>query len=222
MVANPGSAVAGSTGNALAFIYTEGGANARGTVSLSIPSGRTTPTKKGPATGPGRLSVSAKSCAKAKVGKIKGLGPWTVSVAISCQAGKGFSLGYGDVTVPTTAGPVTFPSALKVGKTTAPLSQSPSITIGPGPLDHLVIQGSLSSVAPYRGEGATNALYEGPFTSQYTAQGFDQYGNSIGDVTDETSFSVGGGSCSSNSCMVFSDGPETLSEPTGPLRAIPR
>jgi hypothetical protein len=177
---------------------------------LSIPSGWTAPTNKGAATGPGRLSVTATSCSKAKVGKVKGHGPWTVSVAISCQAGKGFSLGYGDATVPTTAGPVTFPSSLKVGKTTEPLDQSPSITIGPGPLDHLVLQGSRSSVAPYRGLGAPNALYEGIFTSQYTAEGFDQYGNDIGDVTNDATYAVGGGSCSFNSCMVFSDGPETV------------
>ena len=80
------------------------------------------------------------------------------------------------------AGPHTV-TATKAGKTgTAALQVTASA------LDHIVISPSSTSIAA----GATQ---------QYTAQGFDSSGNSLGDVTSGTTFSIGpDGSCTGNVC----------------------
>src|SRR5207253_2140655 len=44
----------------------------------------------------------------------------------------------------------------------------------------------------------------------YTAQGFDQYGNTLGDVTGATMFSITDGSCSGANCTANLAGPHTV------------
>jgi hypothetical protein len=51
---------------------------------------------------------------------------------------------------------------------------SATLTVTPGPLDHLVLTPSSSTTSP----------------QTYTAEGFDQYNNSRGDVTLDTHFTI--------------------------------
>ena len=60
--------------------------------------------------------------------------------------------------------------------TDAGKTASASLTVNPGPLDHLVLSPASASIAA----GGSQS---------YTASGFDQYGNSRGDVTGSTTFS---------------------------------
>ena len=60
--------------------------------------------------------------------------------------------------------------------------------VAPGPIDHLVITPSQSTVQ------------SGQWAS-FLAEGFDQYGNDLGDVTASTLFGVSPeGRCSNNDC----------------------
>jgi plastocyanin len=67
-------------------------------------------------------------------------------------------------------------------------SDTATLTVTAGALDHIVISPKSSSTTA--GVNVT-----------YTAAGFDSHGNSLGDVTSATSFSInGGGSCTANAC----------------------
>src|ERR1039457_2833711 len=52
----------------------------------------------------------------------------------------------------------------------------------------------------------------------YTAEGRDQYNNSLGDVTGSTTFTVGGGSCTAATCTVTVAGAHTV---TGTMLGAP-
>lgn len=68
----------------------------------------------------------------------------------------------------------------------------------PGPLDHITINPSASTIAP----GGTQS---------YTAQGIDVFGNSVGDVTAATVFSISpDGSCNAASCTATNTGAHTV------------
>ena len=73
-----------------------------------------------------------------------------------------------------------------------------STTVSPGPLDHIVINPHSSSIAA----GASQT---------YTAEAFDQYGNSRGDVTGSTTFTITpDGSCTGATCTATVAGPHTV------------
>src|SRR5439155_1048254 len=73
-----------------------------------------------------------------------------------------------------------------------------SLTVVAGPLDHLVLSPSAASVT------AGNS-------QSYAAEGFDAFGNSVGDVTASTVFSIApNGSCSANVCTASSAGAHTV------------
>jgi hypothetical protein len=73
-----------------------------------------------------------------------------------------------------------------------------SLTVNAGALDHLTL-------AP-----ATASIPQGGSQS-YTATGFDQYNNSLGDVTAQTTFTISpDGSCTANSCGSSVAGPHTV------------
>src|SRR5207253_3258540 len=78
-----------------------------------------------------------------------------------------------------------------------------SLSVGAGPLDHLALDPSSSSLKA--GEAQT-----------YTATGFDQYGNSLGDVTAQTAFTVSpDGSCSGAACGSTTAGAHTVTGADG-------
>jgi len=73
-----------------------------------------------------------------------------------------------------------------------------SLTVNPGSLDHLAL-------TPASATGAAGAA------QAYTAQGRDQYDNSLGDVTAATTFSIApNGSCTAASCSATTAGAHTV------------
>jgi hypothetical protein len=82
--------------------------------------------------------VSASSCTSASISSIAGVGPWTVTVAVKCNGGRGFSLGFGDgvsrLTAPTAG---TYPFTTSVRTSPAgpfvPVATQPSVTVVPAP-----------------------------------------------------------------------------------------
>src|SRR5205814_3987467 len=72
-----------------------------------------------------------------------------------------------------------------------------------GPLDHLALSPASSTI----NSGGSQA---------YTAQGRDQYDNSLGDVTSSTTFSISpNGSCAGSTCMASATGPHTVTGTNG-------
>ena len=73
-----------------------------------------------------------------------------------------------------------------------------TLTVNRGPLDHLVLSPSSSTITA----GGSQS---------YTAAGFDQYGNSLGNVTPSTIFSIApNGSCTLASCIATVAGAHTI------------
>jgi hypothetical protein len=73
-----------------------------------------------------------------------------------------------------------------------------SLSVTPAALDHLVLSPASSSITA----GGSQS---------YTAQGRDQYNNSLGDVTSSTVFSIGpDGSCTADTCTASVTGPHTV------------
>src|SRR5207253_2405054 len=74
-----------------------------------------------------------------------------------------------------------------------------SLTVTAGPLDHLVLSPASATITA----GGSQA---------YTAEGFDQYGNDLGDETAATIFGLddGTGSCTLNTCTATKAGPHTV------------
>jgi len=78
-----------------------------------------------------------------------------------------------------------------------------SLTVTPGPLDHLALAPASATIA----SGGSQA---------YTAEGRDQYNNSLGDVTASTTFSIGpNGSCTLATCTATASGAHTVTGNAG-------
>jgi parallel beta-helix repeat protein len=83
------------------------------------------------------------------------------------------------------------------------MTSTATLTVNAGPLDHLALSPASASLAA----GATQA---------YTAEGRDQYDNSLGDVTSSTTFSIApNGSCTGASCTATSAGAHTVTGTSG-------
>jgi len=73
-----------------------------------------------------------------------------------------------------------------------------SLTVNAGPLDHLALSPASATIS----SGGSQA---------YTAQGRDQYDNSLGDVTGSTAFSIApNGSCTGATCTASATGAHTV------------
>ena len=78
-----------------------------------------------------------------------------------------------------------------------------SLQVDPGALDHLALAPASATIAAGGSQG-------------YSAQGLDQYGNPLGDVTDSTTFTIApDGSCSGNVCTATSAGAHTVTGTDG-------
>jgi hypothetical protein len=142
--------------------------------------------------------------------------------AVSATATDGHGVSLGDVTAHTTftispdgscsgssctatlAGPHVVHGV--DGAATGEAAQTTTIT--PGPLDHLVVSPASASVCS-TGVIAAFADFSCPSgssaTQVFTAEGFDQYGNDLGDETANATFSISSpGQCTSNECEVGS------------------
>ncbi|HVC87411.1 MAG TPA: Ig-like domain-containing protein [Gaiellaceae bacterium] len=85
--------------------------------------------------------------------------------------------------------------------TSGSLSGSPltfNATGTAGSIDHLVLSPATTSVSADVG------------TASFTAEGRDVYGNSLGDVTSSTTFTITGGSCTAAACTATSAGAHTV------------
>jgi N,N-dimethylformamidase beta subunit-like protein len=112
----------------------------------------------------------------------------------------------------TDAGAHGFPVTLKtVGSSTvtatdtvtSSVSGSQTVTVSSSTLDHLALTPGSASITA----GGSQI---------YTATGFDQYNNSLGDVTASTTFSIApNGSCTGASCTATAAGPHTVTGSNG-------
>jgi hypothetical protein len=212
------TAVAGSTANSFDFQFVAQSSSPKmkviGIVRLLIPSDWTTPVRTGAVSGPGFVSISSSSCAKANLGNITGqgartrgegpakrAGPWSVPVSISCPSGSGFTLHYANATVSDLAGPVTLPATFKHGRTPTPLAEVPAVTIEPGPVASLDVQATPSALNPHL--EVPDADITGTYLSTISTVGLDQFGNVIGDVGADTTLSISpDGDCGPDFCEV--------------------
>ena len=121
MTVSPASVTAGSTGNTFTFTFTADNGkdfNAGSQVTVVIPSGWTQPTTAN-SNNPGYISVSNTDCTAVSLAAspISGSGPWTITINMTCNAQKSFTLNYGGggakVTAPATAGTYTFTTQTK-------------------------------------------------------------------------------------------------------------
>src|SRR5207249_2016299 len=98
----------------------------------------------------------------------------------------------GNVCTVTTAGAHTVTANDSGNTSTA------SLTVTAGPLHHLVLSPATATIA----SGGSQA---------YTAEGRDQYDNSLGDVTSSTAFSISpNGSCTGATCTATVGGSHTV------------
>jgi hypothetical protein len=110
------------------------------------------------------------------------------------------------------AGQHSFPVTLKTsgGQTltatdtvTSSITGSATVTVSPGPLDHLALAPGSASISA----GGSQS---------YTATGFDQFNNSLGDITASTTFSIApNGSCTGASCTATVAGAHTVTGSNG-------
>ncbi|MFL5927125.1 MAG: beta strand repeat-containing protein, partial [Gaiellaceae bacterium] len=117
------------------------------------------------------------------LGDVSGSTTFTISPDGSCS---------GNVCTATTAGPHTVTGSA-VGK-----SDTAALTVSAGPLDHLSLSPSSALIAPDNSQS-------------YSADGFDQYGNTLGDVTADTTFTIDpDGACTANLCTASLQGTHTV------------
>jgi hypothetical protein len=218
MTAVQSTATAGSTGNSFDFQFVAQSSNPKmkviGIVRVLVPADWTTPVRTGDTSGPGFVSISSSSCAKANLGNITGqgartrgagpakrAGPWLVPVSISCPSGSGFTLHYANATVSDLAGPVTLQATFKHGKIPTPLAEVPAVTIEPGPVASLDVEATPSALNPHLEE--PHADITGTYLSTISTVGFDQFGNEIGNVDADTTLSISpDGDCGPGFCEV--------------------
>jgi hypothetical protein len=170
MTVAPSSVSAGST-NSFVFTFTASQAFANGSrVKLDIPAGWTAPTTL-------NTTVTNTSCGGTLTRTISGQSV-TVAMGSGCAAGNKFAINYLTATAPITAAPYTFTTstALSTGLF-AGIATSPTVTVTAATLDHIVVSPATATKAA----GVSQA---------YTAEGFDQYANSRGDVTAATTFTI--------------------------------
>jgi hypothetical protein len=140
----PVSVTAGSTGNSFTFTISAVAALS-GHTRITIPATWPAPQASN-AAGPGYVTAAKATCKSAAKPVVTGTGPWTISVAMNCTAGKHFTLTYGAgtgsarVQAPTAAGSYTFATAVKLGTATDPLSVPP-VVVQPGPAADFVVSG---------------------------------------------------------------------------------
>jgi hypothetical protein len=203
---SPGTTIAGSAGDVFTFTYTASGKPTAGTVTITVPAGFSAPqdTTSGAA---GYLSASS-ACAHFQItGIAAGAGGTsTITVAVNCAAKQAGTVIYADASAPTVAGVYPFATGFTPAGSQTPVSFAAqhSVTVKPGPLAKVVLSPATATIAP----GGTQS---------YTAQGFDAYGNSRGDVT-ATKFTISpNGSCTGATCTASVTGPHTVTGKDGKI-----
>jgi hypothetical protein len=194
-----GRATAGDSADVFVFTYTALAKPVPGTVSITVPAGFSTPQDIA-AGAVGYLSTSS-SCASFQVSGITtDNGAATVTLVVNCAAKGSGALVYEDVAVPTTAGAYPFAASFTPSGSQSPIAFTAqhSVTVKPGPLASLTLTPAAATIL----SGGSQA---------YTAQGFDAYGNSRGNITSATKFKISpNGSCTGATCTATSPGPHIV------------
>jgi uncharacterized repeat protein (TIGR01451 family) len=203
----PTFTVAGQTAGTFTFTYTAPFAPVPGTVSLNIPAGFSTP-QDNSSDGPGYLSVSS-ACTTFQVAGLATQpdGSTTVTLSVNCARSLTGTASYTHVTVPVAVAGYPFAASFTPNGSATPLPfpGQRTITVKPGPIASVRISPATATIA----FGASQA---------YTAQGFDAFGNSRGDVTAATKFKITpNGSCTTATCTATAPGAHTVSGTHGRL-----
>ncbi len=119
------------------------------------------------------------------------LGDVTSSSTLSITGGPAGGSCAGAACTATTTG------AYTVTATEAGHTATAALTVVAGALDHLTVSSSAASVTV--GQAVT-----------YTVEGFDAYGNSLGDLTSASAFAMTGGTCAANVCTPSTSGSHTV------------
>ena len=195
----PARATAGDSADVFVFKYTAPARQVSGTVSITVPAGFSLPQDTAAAAA-GYLSTSS-ACPSFQVSGIStDDGAATVTLAVNCSAKGTGALVYEDVTVPTTAGAYPFATSFTPSGSQTPIAFTAqhSVTVKPGPLASLTLS------------PATATIVSGG-SQTYTAQGFDAYGNSRGNITSATKFKISpNGSCTAATCTATATGPHIV------------
>jgi hypothetical protein len=192
--------VAGATGDTLGWNYQAPlYRKVTGTIGLDVPAAFTAPQTSTPGS-PGYVSTTS-ACGQFQVtGTMpQNDGTTMVTIAVSCAKGLTGAISYNPGTVPTVAGRYVFAATFTpAGGTAVPFAQADIVTVQHGPLASLVISPASSTIAT----GATQT---------YTVQGFDAYGNSLGNLTGSTRFTISpDGHCGRSVCTASTNGPHTV------------
>jgi len=133
----PAPIAEGTIGNRVSLTFTAAsGSPTKGDVAIVIPAGWTAPSLT--AGTDGRVFVAASSCTSATISSIAGSGPWTVTAAVKCNGGRGFSLAYGDgvqrLTAPA-AGTYPFTTSVRTAPSGpfVPVAAQPGVTVVSAP-----------------------------------------------------------------------------------------
>jgi hypothetical protein len=192
--------VAGATGDTLGWTYHAPLYHkVTGTISLDVPAAFTAPQTSTPGS-PGYVSTTS-GCAQFQVTGTPAQhdGSTMITVAVNCAKGLTGAISYAGVAAPTVAGKYVFAATFTPAAGPAvPFAQADIVTVQHAPLASLVISPASSAIAT----GGTQA---------YTVQGLDAYGNSLGNLTSGTKFTIApDGSCGRSFCTASINGPHTV------------
>jgi uncharacterized repeat protein (TIGR01451 family) len=195
----PAKVVAGDTADTLTFTYTAPAKPVTGALSINVPAGFSIPQDTS-AAGAGYLSV-ASGCATFQVAGLAAQpdGSTTVTVSVACAGSLSGTLTYEHVSVPGTAAAYPFAASFTpAGSPSIAFPAEHSVTVKPGPIASVTISPATASITA----GGSQA---------YTAQAFDAFGNSRGDVTASTRFKITpNGSCTGATCTATAAGAHTV------------
>ena len=202
MTVSPTSVSAGSA-NTHAFTYTArgGGGGLTGQVTVDVATGFSAPQNTS-SSNPGFVSITGGSCTSKTIASVSGQ---TVTVNMTCGSSQEFVLSYANATAPRGPGSYTFvtKSRNSAGGNFAQLTASPIVTVEAGALAEVRISPQTATIA----SGGSQ---------DYTAEGFDGSGNSLGDVTGDTTFTIEpDGSCTGASCTASAAGDHTVTGTNG-------
>lgn len=84
-----------------------------------------------------------------------------------------------------------------------PATGSAPVAVAAGPLDHLRLSPATATVCPQLAPFHADVSCATSYSQTYSAEGLDAYGNDLGDLTADTTFSISTpGSCTGTSCSV--------------------
>ena len=123
-----------------------------------------------------------------------------MTLTVNCAVKGTGVLVYEHVAVPTTAGAYPFGTSFTPSGSQSPIAfkAQHSVTVKAGPLASLTLSPATVTIT----SGGSQA---------YTAQGFEAYGNSRGDITSATKFKISpNGSCTGATCTAATPGPHIV------------